>query len=438
MLVILYRSLTALAYGFYRFVVLPRRVRNGKEDPERVREKLGYTAAVRPKGRLIWFHAASVGESLSILRLVQEIQRHFPHLHILLTSGTRTSAQLIRKRFPQTVLHQYAPLDFSPCIDRFLAYWQPDGVCWVESELWPNTLAAIKGRGIPAVLINMRLSDRSLKRWQKLPGMLKALLGTFKIVLAQTQKLAGTLQHMGCANVLFKGNLKYASDIPDFPTALAKRLQSEAQARSMWLATSTHPGEEIQMIQAHQQVRAQHPEALLVLAPRHPHRTGDIQALLEKSGETFLLYSRWLQGQALAGESILLIDQIGVLPLFYGLCPVTFVGGTLVPHIGGHNMIEPLRQGSIPIFGPLYGNFIEIASEMLEAKVGIRIQGPDDLGTQLSALFTTPENRSPYLEHQRAFLADKQAVLSHILKAIQPTLDPLSGQEQQARAHADA
>ena len=435
MLLIFYRSLTSLAYFFYRFMILPRRVQKGKEDPQRVLEKLGHTAAVRPKGRLIWFHAASVGESLSILRLVQEIQRHFPHVHILLTSGTRTSAQLIINRFPENVIHQYAPLDFMPCIDRFLTYWKPDGVCWVESELWPNMLSRIKSLNVPAVLINMRLSERSLKRWQKISGTLKALLSTFEIVLAQTQKLAGTLQQMGCTNVIFKGNLKYASDIPEFSPTLAARLHIEGQGRLMWLATSTHLGEETQMIQAHQHVRAQQPEALLVLAPRHPHRTQDIQSLLEKSGETFLLYSRWIQGQTLKGESILLIDQIGVLPLFYATCPVTFVGGTLVPHIGGHNMIEPLRQGSIPIFGPLYGNFIEIASEMLEAGIGIRIQGADDLGSQLVSLLGSHENRLPYQEHQRSFLANKHAVLTHILGVIQPILDPLS---QQGRDDAGA
>ncbi|HEY0832885.1 MAG TPA: glycosyltransferase N-terminal domain-containing protein, partial [Azospirillum sp.] len=209
MLQSLYRGLTSIAGPAVRFY-LDRRRAAGKEDPQRQAERLGHASHPRPDGPLVWFHAASVGEANSILVLVDRLLERAPDLTVLLTTGTVTSAALMGRRLPARAIHQYVPVDLPDAVARFLDHWRPDLVLWIESEIWPNLLGAIRTRGIPAALVNARMSARSFARWRRLPGFIGGLLGTFRVALAQTDADAGRLRALGAANVACVGNLKFS------------------------------------------------------------------------------------------------------------------------------------------------------------------------------------------------------------------------------------
>lgn len=433
-----YIFITYLAYPFYRLFVFPYRIKCGKEDSKRFREKLGYATVSRPLGKLIWFHAASVGESLSILELVKKIlEEEGRTTHILVTSGTLTSAVMIKARFPKEVIHQYAPVDFVPCVSRFLANWRPDACLWVESELWPTLVHQAHKCGVPMILMNMRLSDRSLRRWRKMGNVFKGLLSHFDLILTQTQRLAGDLIELGLANVKFLGNLKYASAIPNFDQSILESLSQALKGKKIWLVASTHPGEEEQVLALHSQFLAQNKNTFLILVPRHPNRCSEVEEALKRTMLSYQKFSKLKNSffEAQEGRSdisiisfelrssferscVLLVDEIGLLPLFYALSPVTVVGGTLVPHIGGHNMIEPLRQGSIPFFGPYYYNFVEVAADMLASDVAVCTQTPQELYEKLEEIFENPALLDAYRHGQKEYLEKHQLVLKNIYQVL--------------------
>ena len=226
--------------------MMPRRVAKGKEDPVRLFEKYGIPSMPRPSGKLLWIHAASMGESLSVIPLIHEIKAHYPQWHILMTSGTVTSARVIEKRLGKDILHQYMPLDFHKFVKRFMNFWTPDLVFWVESELWPHALQEIKRREIPAVSINTRISPRSLKRWGWFPRTFENMLSTFSLILPQTQGLQNALNALGFKQAQFIGNIKFASK-PDLERhkELLSMLTPLIGKRPCLMAASTHPGEEV-------------------------------------------------------------------------------------------------------------------------------------------------------------------------------------------------
>ena len=216
----LYRALTVLATPLIA-LYLGRRKALGKEDPERFRERLGVAGIERPLGRLVWVHGASVGEALAALPLIGRILESHPELHILVTTGTVTSARLMAERLPGRALHQYAPIDRPDAVRGFLDHWRPDLAIWIESEFWPNLLADTQARGVPMILVNGRMSDRSYRRWMLMRGVIRRLLGGFALCLAQSDNDAERLGDLGATEVLTVGNLKSAAAaLPADPAAL--------------------------------------------------------------------------------------------------------------------------------------------------------------------------------------------------------------------------
>ena len=253
---------------------LRRRVARGKEVPDRLTERFGEGAA-RPAGPLLWLHAASVGETLSILPLIEALGRAMPSLRFLVTTGTVTSATLLGQRLPAAlaprVAHRFVPLDVPRWVARFLDGWRPDAAVFAESELWPNLIAAAAARGIPLALVNARMSDRSAAWWRRAPGLARAVLDPFRLVLAQTEGDAARLRALGApAHCL--GNLKYAAAPLPVDAGELDRLRGLLAGRPAWLAASTHPGEEAIVIAAHRRLAAAHPGLLTMIVPRHPER----------------------------------------------------------------------------------------------------------------------------------------------------------------------
>lgn len=264
----LYRATAIIGEPLIRGFLARRRIR-GKEDPIRFTERRGIASIARPAGPLTWLHAASVGEAISVLSLVERLRAERPGLTLLVTTGTVTSAEIMAERLPPGVLHQYAPVDLPGWVRRFLDHWQPDLVLWVESEFWPTLLCAIASRNIPLILINARISQRSFRGWQRIKGTIATLLKCFSLCLAQSEDDGDKLKALGATDVRVPGNLKFtAAPLPvngDQLTELSRQIGD----RPVWAAVSTHEGEEIVIAQAHRNISENTPEVLTLIAPRH-------------------------------------------------------------------------------------------------------------------------------------------------------------------------
>src|SRR5215831_11620011 len=346
------RPLTPLA-----LVYLARRRKRGKEHPTRLRERRGFPGGARPDAPLLWLHAASVGEATAVLGLIERLLDARPDLEILVTTGTVTSASLLETRLPARARHQFVPADLPSWTARFLDHWRPDMALWVESELWPNLVRATSARGIPMVLLNGRLSARSYARWRWWPGLIGPVLGAFALCLAQDEEQAERLRQLGAREVATLGDLKAAaSTLPVDPMQL-ERLRRRIGSRPLWLAASTHPGEEEIAASVHRRLSETHPGLLTIIVPRHPARGDAIATMLAARG---LRAAQRRRGEPITGDTdVYLGDTLGELGLFYSLAGIAFIGGSLVPK-GGHNPFEAARLGCAVLQGPNIGNCAEI------------------------------------------------------------------------------
>jgi 3-deoxy-D-manno-octulosonic-acid transferase len=346
----------AISFGYSLFglllrpavpFILSRRVALGKEDRQRTTERYGRASAPRPPGRLVWVHAASVGETNAVLPLVGRLTA--AGLAVLFTSTTLTSAGVAAKALPKGAVHQFAPLDIGGFVDRFLGYWRPELAIFVESELWPTIVRRLAARDTPLVLVNASLSERSFHGWKRVAGFAGNVFGKIALCLAQTGEEAARFRALGAPDVRVTGNLKF--DVPLLaadPSALAL-LKAAIGNRPVWVAASTHEGEEEFVADAHRNVRERHPGLLTILVPRHPPRGDAVRALLEARGLKVAQRSR---ANPLTPEiDVYLADTLGELGLFYRAAPIAFLGGSLVP-IGGHNPIEPVQLGAAVLHGP--------------------------------------------------------------------------------------
>ena len=362
---------------------LAHRRRRGKEDHARFSERLGRPSLPRPDGRLVWMHGASVGESLSLLPLVDRLREALPLLQVLITSGTVTSAELLRERLPAGVHHQFVPVDRPDAVRRFVQHWRPDLSVWVESELWPNLILETAARGSPMLLLNGRVSRRSAARWRRAPNLSRPLLAVFDCVLAQTAADAERFRALGARNVTVRGNLK--NDAPPLPVDEdgVAALSRTIGARPCWAAASTHEGEEATVAEATSALRQTFPDLLTILAPRHPRRAEPIADLLGRHG---LATARRSANETVAPTTaVYLVDTLGDLGLVYRLADIAFVGGSLAPH-GGHNPLEPARLDCALVTGPHTENFAEAFAALEDADALDRVSDSDSLASAVHAL----------------------------------------------------
>ncbi len=366
-------------------VMLRRRVASGKEIAARLPEREGIDATPRPPGRLLWLHAASVGESVSLLPVLP----HLAGVTILLTTGTVTSAALMAERAPD-VLHRFVPLDVPGWVARFLDHWRPDAAGFVESELWPNTLAACRARRIPTMLVNARMSERSARGWGRMPGLAHPMLGGFTTVWAQSTADAERLARLGARNPVTAGDLKLSAPPLPVDEAELTRLRALVAGRPVWLAASTHPGEEEIAIRVHAQLAPSHPGLLTIIAPRHPGRGPTIDPTAPHRSAT---------ADPLGG--IWVADTLGELGLLYRLAPLVFVGRSLtVP--GGQNPWEPARLGCALATGPHTANFAPAIQVLREAGALTEVADGAALAAWVDAMLRDPLRRQAAGEAARA------------------------------------
>jgi 3-deoxy-D-manno-octulosonic-acid transferase len=422
MLPLLYSALTrplaplAVAY-------LAQRRERGKEDPARFRERLGISRVTRPEGPLIWVHAASVGEATAVLGLIEYLLETRPDLEILVTTGTVTSARLLETRLPARARHQFVPADLPSWTARFLDHWRPDLALWVESELWPNLVFAAHARNIPMVLVNARLSARSYGRWRHWPGLIGPILRAFDLCLAQDQAQAERFRSLGARQVAAVGDLKAAAPVLPFDCSELLHLRGMIGSRPMWLAASTHAGEEKVAARVHREVAAHYPGLLTIIAPRHPARGGAIGAMLAEQG---LRIARRARGGPVTRDTqVYLADTMGELGLFYRLAGIAFIGGSLAAK-GGHNPFEAARLGCAVLHGPDMSNCAAMAAALAAADAAETVTGAAALAHSVSALLADQRLRAERAAAAARVAAAGLGILDAVLQRLAPWLDPLA------------
>ncbi|MGD9923812.1 MAG: 3-deoxy-D-manno-octulosonic acid transferase [Pseudorhodoplanes sp.] len=367
---------------------LKRRLRRGKEIKERLAERHGEPGLDRPAGPLVWLHGASVGEITSVFPLIEQLRMQ--DVNLLVTSGTVTSAKVVKDRLPEDVIHQFIPLDAPRFVTRFLHHWRPDLGLFIEQDLWPNLILAAARRRIPLVLINGRMSEQSFKGWHSLRRTAKALLGKFDLCLAQSALDAERFAQLGMPSVQITGNLKLDVPAPPADEIKLAEMQRAAADRQVLVAASTHPGEDDAVIEAHRRARKGRPRLLTIIAPRHPERGPDILNRAVASGSRAMLRSRGVTPDV--RTDIYIADTMGELGLFYRLAHVVFMGGSIVEH-GGQNPIEAAKLGKPILHGPNVWNFHDIYAALDAARGAEEVENIGHLAMRVSDLMKDPAAR---------------------------------------------
>ncbi|WPO43459.1 3-deoxy-D-manno-octulosonic acid transferase [Tardiphaga sp. 42S5] len=398
-------------------VLIRQRLKNNKEDPARLDERRGISQIERPAGPLVWIHGASVGEVLAAAALIERLRAL--GMRILLTSGTVTSAEIIAKRFPTDIIHQYIPYDSPRFVARFLDHWKPSLALFIESDLWPNLIISAAKRRLPMVLINARMSQRSFPRWQKFSATIGALLGRFEICLAQSETDAERFSALGSRSVVVTGNLKLDVQAPPGDAVKLDKLMAVTRGRPIIVASSTHPGEEEIILETHKTLTSFFPKLLTVIVPRHAHRGADIAQMITVAGAQVALRSR--EELPHAGTDIYVADTMGELGLFYRLSPVVFIGGSLVPH-GGQNPIEAVKLGASVVHGPHVFNFTDVY-EALDGAGGAKLaDSSEQLVKQLGQMLGNEAARNAAIEAGHRVVERLGGALDRTLHALEPYL----------------
>lgn len=330
------------------FLILMR-LKKGLESPVRYKERYGVTEIRRPQGDLIWFHGASVGESLSILPLIQKITEHSPATNFLLTTTTTAAQKVLNSRINKNTIHQFVPFDAIQWVNKFLDHWQPKAAFFIESEIWPNILWQTNLRNIPITLLNARLSETSLINWLRVKKISKKMWGCFSGIYTQSDLFTDRFHKLGAINVRTVGNIKLLSEKLPFDEIEFAYWEAQIKGRLCWVAASTHEGEEEIIFKVHQALKKDLPNLLTIVVPRHVDRC---EKIISKAKDVKI--SRFTE-KNLRDEDILLVDAMSKLGIFYRLTTIAFIGGSLVP-VGGHNPLEPVMLGAFPLWGPYFFN----------------------------------------------------------------------------------
>lgn len=413
MILAFYRLLMTLAAAPLYALVRVRAMR-GREENAHIHERFGIASLPRPSGKMIWVHAASVGEMKSVIPLLQKLLADNADLHCLLTTATVTAAKLVRALKNPRIMHQYAPLDRPAWVERFLDHWQPDAAVWVESEFWPVALQTVKARNLPLMLVNARLSDRSAKRWAMLPKAIASLLGLFDVVLTQTDEIAVRLKSLGAKHAVAAGNMKYATAPLPCDTTALEVVRAQITGRPVLLFASTHDGEEALAIRAHKRLSSDYPNLLSIILPRHPSRGDAVSDFLKKEG---VVFARRSYNQTIdASTQIYLADTLGELGLFYRLSLIAYVGNSMHTQPGGgHNPIEPAQLGCAVVYGPSMFNFAQIDRDLRKAHATLQVADEAALTETLGRLLRDNAEIKRLADAAQAFVVAQNGVLNEVL-----------------------
>jgi len=419
MLIFLYRAVWWLCTPILQALLLYRANR-GKEDRGRLSERYGYPMMARPDGALLWLHAASVGEAQSALIFIHRILQENPNAHMLVTTGTVTSAQLMADKLPDCAFHRYAPMDHPLCIARFLKSWRPDAIFWMESELWPHMLYKVKKYAIPAFLLNARLSARSFTRWSLVKGFSTRLLSVFDIIFAQTKEAQARYQALGAHKVIYSDNIKYSAAPLAYHGQDLEALSKAIGQRPVWVYASTHAGEEALAAQAHEALRQKYPNLLTIIVPRHPQRRDNIGRILEAKDVCFRGDNKALPHDQ---TQIYIADTLGELGLFYRLADIAMIGRSFSDDGGGgHNPIEAAQLGCAVLSGKNMQYQQALFDEMVAHGCAKIIETKEKLADVLDDLLSNNNKCDDMVKAGQEFAKGKENIIDAVMCDITPIL----------------
>ncbi len=380
-----YAGLTRMLHGVTPGL-LQSRARKGKEDPARWRERMGETVTHRPRGPVVWFHGVSVGESLSALPVIERLRNDRPDIAILITTATTTSAEILAKRMPAGVVHQFAPIDTPQAARAFLDHWQPGLAVFIESDIWPNLLAGLAQRGVPYALLSARITEKTYNGWQAWRGAMRQVLSGYSLVMAQDRDSEQRLMAMGVVTAPL-ANLKTVGAALNVDEAALSALDALIGERRVLLAASTHYGEDALI--AHALEPYIRDGDLLILVPRHPLKAQDIRVDIEALG--LHVAQRALKEPVTGGTQVYLADTLGELGLFFSLADLIVMGGSFQSGVGGHNPLEPARLGKSVITGPDVFNWQGVFDSLIAAGGAFKVDSASDLSFLVGELRSKPE-----------------------------------------------
>ena len=407
---------------FYLLIppILWRMLWRGRHEPayrKRLGERFGLYRQSGPSERVIWIHAVSVGEAEAAFPLIRSLRRQFPSTPFLVTTTTPTGSARVQSVLKAEVAHVYLPYDLPYAVARFLDHFRPDLAVIMETEIWPNLFHASAIRGIPLAIVNARLSERSARGYARLGGFTRNTLANVRLIAAQTQADAERFLAVGAKpeTVRMTGNIKYDLELPDdyFQQGIVLR-DSLFGKRPVWIAASTHEGEELLVLRAFAEIRVAKPELLLVLVPRHPPRFDKVANLCLSEG--FTLSRRSLNETAKQAD-VFLVDTLGELRQFYAASDIAFIGGSLVA-VGGHNVLEAAIAGIPVIFGPHMFNFLEAGRRLKEAGGAVQIAEGEELAGIVIDLLHDVNRNLRMGEAGREFVESGRGALARVQEAL--------------------
>ena len=403
-------------------LLLKSRLRRGKEDGPRLPERMGRPSRPRPPGRLVWVHAASIGEAQSAMILIEAMGKISSDIAVMVTTGTVTSASLMERRLPAFAFHQYAPLDNPLWVSEFLDHWKPDLALWMESELWPNMLLQLKKRNIPAVLVNARLSDTSYRNWSYAKDAARTIVQSFSLVLAQTEKDADYYRALGAANVVVSDNIKYSAQPLEHDALALSALKLSIGDRPVWVYASTHAGEESLACRVHKSLKETLPNLLTIIVPRHPQRREEIAGVCFENSAKYTLRSNNTALPAI-DDDIYIADTLGELGLFYTLCDIAMIGRSFSDDGGGgHNPVEAAQLNCVVVTGPKNQFQRQLYDDMRSDDAVIEVQDERELGAVIGDLLLNEQKFADIKTRTSLFASRKAQVVDGVLEKIAPLL----------------
>jgi len=417
-LLLIYKILSVIFTPIVIIIVFLR-VLQGKEINSRIKERFAFSKIRRTPGKLIWINASSIGEYLATISLIKKIRKIKPKTKILLTTNTKTSALLTKKITGKNIIHQFTPQDNPLIIKKFLNYWKPSLVLWMESEFWPIILDEIKKYGIKIILLNGRMSDKSFKNWSCFKFFFKEIISNFSLILTMSKIDQMNFKKLGAKNINYIGNLKFCNEEQPYDKLLEKKAKKLIAKRPVWLAASTHKGEEILAAKVHLELKEKLnlKNLLTIIVPRNIKRTNKIK----KEIKPYIPLTKRFQSKSITyNTEIIIDDSIGQLEMWYKNIKTVFLGKSFPPK-GGQNPIEPARNGCAIISGTM-SNFKEIEEEMLKKKCLIKINN----FTQFYSAVRDSFKESKYIiktkTNAKKYVKMKSFILDKTIKAIQKYL----------------
>ncbi len=406
----------ALGYPLAPVIRMHTTIRSfsGKEDPKRLAERRGISSTPRPDAPIIWVHGASVGESNAVRPLIQRFLDQYPNHHILLTTVTKTSANLIAGWGVPRLIHQYLPYDLQPWIRRFLKFWQPQLVLFAESELWPTTLLELKRQGTPIILLNGRLSKTSFHRWSKAPKSIQVLLESFALIYVPNQEQTERFQKLGAPNLKLLPNLKFAAPPLSYDQETYKALKSQIGDRLVFVAASLHPEDYVLILDLYRDVLAPN-NVLTILVPRHPNKVTTFDQIEAP---------RRSEAKTIDNKTDLYIaDTFGELGLWYSLTDIVYIGGSSSAKMGGHNPLEPARLGCAIQFGLGMKSFSDIADALVQQGAAFCAKTPQTHFKNTLEIIKNKGVRHKMANAAAAIANQQQSLLDCILDDLKPYLE---------------